>query len=151
MSYLGIDPGKEGGFALLTDDGDLFVKRMPVAKVGNKMQIVPSEISGILECWTPIKMAVIERQGFRDKEGRGSIFTTGYGYGLLIGTLATMGIPYRVFSPQLWKRLAQCPRDKNAARLLALALWPDEPEFKLKTMHGLAEAALMAKVAKEAA
>ena len=48
--------------------------------------------------------------------------------------------------PNIWKREAAVPADKNAARMMATRLWPDHSNLFARVKDdGRAEAALLAK------
>ena len=76
-------------------------------------------------------------------QGTRSMFTIGYGYGLWIGVLATLQIPYTNVRPGIWKRALTLGKDKEASRLRAMQLYPGA-DLRLKKHHGRAEALLLA-------
>lgn len=150
--YLGIDPGITGGFACVDSNGQLqTVYSMPVLKVGGKNIIDAHSIIDLfyLNLPYPITFAYLEEQHPMPKQGLSSTFKTGYGYGLLVSALTAKGIPFATIRATAWKRKVSCPRDKEGALLVARRLWPDEDAFSLKKNHGLAEAALLAKLARD--
>lgn len=111
MNIVGIDPGKSGGIALLSGthaEGDV----MPV--VGK--EIDGHEVARLLVDAAP-GLVVIEKVGPMPKQGVTSTFNFGAGYGRLLGVCDALGIPYRLVTPQAWKRcvLAGTAKDKDAA------------------------------------
>lgn len=79
------------------------------------------------------------------KQGVSSTFQTGYGYGVIIGVLASLAIPYHEVSPGVWKRaMGLVGTDKAAARALARSWWPTAALSRVKD-HGRAEALLIAR------
>lgn len=78
-------------------------------------------------------------------QGVTSMFNFGQGYGVIKGVLAGIGVPYKDATPQKWKKACGLiGSDKDAARLLAIELFPDA-ELHLKKHGGRADALLIAK------
>lgn len=71
-------------------------------------------------------MVVIERQQAMPKQGVTSTFSIGMGYGLWLGLIAGLQLPYRVVQAQAWKKalMAGEPRTKQASVGVALRLYP---------------------------
>lgn len=139
MRYIGIDPGKTGALALIMDDGSY--------RTVIDMPVTPSDLADELEQFidppSPLRVA-IEKQQAMPGQGVSSTFQTGYGYGLLIGTLATLGITYVEVAPSKWKAaMGLRGSDKSESRKLAQSLFPDAPLARVKD-HGRAEALLLA-------
>ena len=57
-------------------------------------------------------------------QGTRSMFTIGFGYGLWLGILATLRLPYTAVRPGMWKRAMALGKDKEASRLRAQQLYP---------------------------
>ena len=76
-------------------------------------------------------------------QGPRSMFTTGYGYGLWIGLLTTLQLPYTPIRPGIWKRTLALGKDKEASRVRAMQLYPGA-DLRRKRDHGRAEALLLA-------
>jgi crossover junction endodeoxyribonuclease RuvC len=93
-------------------------------------------------------LVVIEKVGAMPKQGVASVFTFGYGFGVWIGALAALEIPYQLVTPQAWKKLLMAgePKEKDASRVVARRMWPSQTEESLsrKKDHGRADAALLA-------
>ena len=74
------------------------------------------------------------------------------GYGIWIGILEALKIPYTEVPPQTWKRLLMAGerKEKDASRAVARRLWPDQTEEALSRRkdHGRADAALIAEYAR---
>ena len=134
---LGIDPGISGAVALL--DG-------AVAPEVVDMPSNPRDLWDTLSAWrTDDLYAYVERAQAMPKQGVSSTFRYGYGYGVIIGLLAGLGIPYETVRPGEWKKRAGLiGRDKEASRALARQLWPTAPLGRVRD-HGRAEALLIAK------
>lgn len=111
MNIVGIDPGQSGGIALLNGtqaEGDV----MPV--IGK--EIDGHEVARVLTAARP-DLVVIEKVSAMPKQGVTSTFNFGAGYGRLLGVCDALGIPYRLVTPQTWKKrvLAGTAKDKDAA------------------------------------
>lgn len=156
MHYIGIDPGKSGGLALLNQDGT-------VAAV-TKMPDTERDLCDWLETWQdagqgsgsngadhgirPIK-AMLERVNAGawgagkggQKMGVSSAFTFGMGYGVLRGVLTALRIPFDLVSPQKWQGEIGCltKGQKNVSKAKAQQLFPN-----VKVTHANADALLIA-------
>ena len=119
MIYGGIDPGKKGGWAAL-DPKHMQVFDWLAADCPEHGYILGKGYRGHHAYWTermvsslqdvvrkaaeegePI-MAIIEQQRTHPKEGRGSAFTTGYGFGLWSGILSGLEIPWASVTGSTW-------------------------------------------------
>jgi crossover junction endodeoxyribonuclease RuvC len=72
------------------------------------------------------------------------MWTTGYGYGIWIGLLAALQMPYTTIRPIIWKKALGLGKDKEQARLRAMQLFPGA-DLRRKKDHGKAEALLLAR------
>ena len=146
---LGIDPGLSGGLAFRYSDGDIKVERPPIfqQKITAKKKrrhIDPNGLGELLKKYSP-NYAFIEKQQAMPKQGVSSTFRTGLGYGLYIGILATLLIPFTEIVAHKWKKDMVVPADKNGALLRASELMPKHAGlWPLKKDNGVAEAALLA-------
>jgi hypothetical protein len=145
MIYIGIDPGKTGAVAVL--DG-------PSAEVWDTPLIGKEydtrSMADLLSKWTDATgvLSCLELAQPMPREGVRSSWTNGYGFGLWVGTLASLAIPYKIVRPAVWKRQMGLARDKDQARARARELFP-RTELHLKKHHGRAEALLLAAYARE--
>ncbi len=83
-------------------------------------------------------------------QGVVSMFSMGYGYGLLLGVIVALEIPYTLVAPQTWKKamLFDMPaRDKAASLARAKQLFPTM-SGEIGKHHGKAEALLIAEYGK---
>lgn len=142
---LGIDPGLEGGWAFVTDDGALMgAGDMPVAGTGAKRMVSGPLLRGIVEPWGPAK-AIVEDVHSMPKQGVASSFRFGRALGVAEGVLDGMGIPVVWVSPAKWKKSLGLSADKEQSRQRAIRQWPAHAAlFARKKDHGRAEAALLA-------
>jgi crossover junction endodeoxyribonuclease RuvC len=130
---LGIDPGKSGGFALITETGG-------IAYAFDKH--TPTDIVQILRLVAPtIKIAYIERVSAMPKQGVVSVFTFGQNYGWWQGVLTALGIRIERVVPLKWQTYMGCRTggDKNVSKARAQELFPEE-----KITHAVADALLIA-------
>ena len=130
---IGIDPGVTGAVAFLGFD-----------TVVHDMPPNPRDLAELLFPFDRRDRAIVEQAQAMPKQGVSSTFKTGYGYGVIIGVLASLGIPYETVTPSVWKRaMGLQGKDKDASRSLARCYWPDAPLSRVKD-HGRAEALLIA-------
>lgn len=153
--HIGIDPGKTGFLAIL-DGGRYAAFATPTiaAAKGNKTQYDEAGMARILSSMCPraAVFAVVEKQQAFPKQGGASNFTTGYGYGLWVGILSALCIPFQAVHPTTWKKamLRDQPGDDQKVRsvLAAQQLFPQvdfrrTPQCR-KPDHNMAEAFLLA-------
>lgn len=144
---IGIDPGLTGAIAVLSDTGKFVaVHDMPVMKLGKskKNQVDPVALSELILGIAPTS-AVLEKVGAMPGQGVSSMFNFGMGYGVIQGVLAALWVDYALSTPQKWKK--ECGligKEKDAARLLAIELFPDASLARKKD-GGRADALLIAK------
>lgn len=148
---IGIDPGISGALFFLADEGDwLTVHDMPImAKSSGKgNQINPYELHGIIEGETRgyKPTAYLERVNAMPGQGVSSVFSFGKSAGIIEGVLAAMGIKVVMVTPNKWKKAAGLTgKDKDAARTLAIQLYPDlANQLSRKKDVGRADAILIA-------
>ena len=72
-----------------------------------------------------------------------SMFTIGYGYGLWVGILASMQLPYTAVRPAVWKKAFSLGKDKEASGFGPCSFTLGQ-RLRLKKHHGRAEALLLA-------
>ena len=148
---LGIDPGLSGGLAFRYSNGDIEVEYPPIFKEKvagkknkNRRHIDPKGLGTLLRKYS-LKHAFIEKQQAMPKQGVSSTFRTGLGYGIYIGILATLLIPFTEIRARIWKQDMVVPADKDGALLRASELMPKYVNlWPLKKDNGVAEAALIA-------
>lgn len=140
---LGVDPGLNGGLALLGPDG-LLVEAMPTFKIEGKGHLDLQAVRSLISAWSPDHV-FLERQQSMPKQGLASTFKTGFGYGALYGLFAGMLLPVTEVRPADWKRALSCPADKDGARARASQVFPTHAgSWAKKSQDGVAEAALVA-------
>jgi crossover junction endodeoxyribonuclease RuvC len=122
MIHLGIDPGKHGGLAFITEtvvpaNGLCVYDAMPMPLSGNEIDgTILADLVKAHQIADDVH-ATIELVGAMPKQGLSSTFTFGKGYGMVQGILAALGVRYELVTPQKWKGviLAGTAKDKDAA------------------------------------
>jgi Holliday junction resolvasome RuvABC endonuclease subunit len=153
--WIGIDPGLSGAVAIITakevtfiDTPTEIVRRNTTRRVYN-----PVAMATEIMCIKDIKSSLdkvhvaIERQGAMPKQGVSSTFSIGMGYGLWIGIIAAMGLPYTIIEPRAWKHslMEGMGKEKGASIIRACQLYPKVAnDLKLKKNHNRADALLIA-------
>lgn len=134
MLIIGIDPGKSGGVAWITE-----WMQEPLAA---KMPGTPHELVELLRN-NDLSDAKVYLEKVHAMPGQGvtSMFTFGQGLGQVEGVLAALTIPYEWVTPQKWQAALSCKTggDKNVSKRKALELFPGT-----KWSHATADAALIA-------
>lgn len=79
------------------------------------------------------------------EQGVASSFAFGVGFGMWLGILSALKIPYTLVTPQRWKKTLMdgMGKDKDASRVVAMRLFPSA-DLHLKKHHGRADAILIA-------
>jgi crossover junction endodeoxyribonuclease RuvC len=139
-TIIGIDPGKSGGIAWITD-GKPCVEKMP-----ETLQDLWALIESIMTEHPPIYRskeckAYIEQVHSSPQMGVTSSFTFGNGFGHLEMALTAAGIPFERVSPQKWQKAMGCltKGDKNVSKKRAQELFPS-----IKCSHAISDALLIA-------
>jgi len=140
MTTIGIDPGKSGGIAWITD-GKPCVEKMPgslrdlwdlICDITNHPR---STVDGRKY------KAYLEQVHSSPQMGVKSAFTFGNGFGHLEMALTAAGIPFERVRPQVWQKAMGCMTkgDKNVSKRKAQELFPS-----IKVTHAIADALLIA-------
>ena len=97
--YIGIDPGVNGGIAVLSADGSvLCVTKMPPT---------PRDLFDFLSQYSEDSFCVLERVGGLPGNGGSAMFNFGKGYGHLQMALVALGIPTEDVTPNKWEKVYQ--------------------------------------------
>lgn len=147
--YIGIDPGLNGGIAILHEDLMLDLYVMPIIKGKHKEYDINRLIYILTTVGTASVFCVVEKQHAMPKQGVSSTFKTGYGFGVLEGVINTLNIPYQIVAAREWQKkiLTSVNKDRNtkqASALIAQRLYPHidfRRSRRCKNVHdGLADA-----------
>jgi len=133
---LGIDPGISGGIALLgRKNGTAWLQTKVKHMTPHDIALTLDEIKHrITKCY-------IERVHSMPKQGVRSTFTFGQNFGMYVGILTALKIPFAYVSPGTWQRVMGClsKGDKNVTKKKAQELFP-----QLTITHAVADALLIA-------
>jgi len=135
--YLGIDPGKSGGLAMVSNKQPPMTWKMPQTE---------ADLFAVLDGMPTPEFAIIEKVHSTPQMGVKSAFTFGRYYGMLLGTLTAWQIPFSEERPQVWQKHMKCLSrgDKNVTKRRAQQLYPGVP-----ITHATADAILIARYCME--
>jgi len=137
-TIIGIDPGKNGAIAWITD-GKPCVEKMPET-LQDLWDLIEDFSPALWEAGTKPK-AYIEAVHSSPQMGVTSAFTFGQGFGHLEMALTAAVIPFERVTPQRWQKAMGCltKGDKNVSKRRAQELFP-----QMKVTHATADALLIA-------
>ena len=146
IKYIGIDPGKSGGIAVISDE------RIEVKKCPETVRDMAFIFALILHETPPSHVLVmIEKVWARPHDGRASVFTFAGNYGQWEGIVASHDIQLHYVTPQVWMRAVGCPKKlskkdrKNHLKALAKEKYP---KLSKKMTLATSDAMLIADYAK---
>jgi crossover junction endodeoxyribonuclease RuvC len=150
MRILGVDPGVNGGLAVVEiADGVapslLECIDIPVVGTGAKERVDVAAIRTFIDRHKPIR-ALIERAQAMPRQGTSSGFKYRRAVGAIEAAMTLCSIPVEIVEPSAWKRYWHLPgKDKEGGRQKALQLFPAAHAVLARRKdHGRAEAALIA-------
>lgn len=123
---IGIDPGKKGGCVALDESGrvvDFIAADHPDEGYVCGKDYLPAGMSRWLKDVSDdeVLLVIIEKQQARPMEGRSSTLTTGYGYGLWVGGVSALSLPYSVVSAGRWTKAITGAGKKDDRKALSIA------------------------------
>ena len=146
MIYIGIDPGKNGGIAVI----DTFQQSYDVYVFSE--EILLKKLYQFSKYKTNSIKCVLEKVNAMPGQGVVSMFNFGQNYGFIQGVLKAYNIPFELVPPQKWKKEFSVTSDKNTSIEVAKRLFPQvnlkATERCKKDHDGMAEALLMAEYAR---
>lgn len=141
MTYIGIDPGKSGGLALIEEGISFAVPFDEKSYIATLQTVDPTQ-----------SVVCLEHVHAMPKQGVTSMFSFGTNFGWIQGVLSAFGIPYELVTPQKWKKEFSITADKNLAVDVCKRLFPGvslrRSERCTKEHDGMCEALLMAEYAR---
>ena len=144
--FIGIDPGKQGGFASY-DGEQIWAFKCPdnPQKMSDKLRVTQNNC--MIEGNNLV--AYIERVWAFRNSGTRQAFSFGVNYGMWLGCLGTLKIPYIEVIPKTWMgHFGDLPKDrqerKQTLKQIAQGLLPEN-----KVTLATADAILIAKYAEE--
>ena len=156
MKIIGIDPGLDGGIAVMDERGLRYAEVLPTTKLAKKREVNLAALRDLLSIdlddLNPFARdgvhVFLEHVHAMPKQGVTSMFTFGRGFGQIEGILAGLRIPYTLVSPQTWKKVVMAGEPKGSEILVAERLWPEQDwraSERCKKQHmGMIDAALIA-------
>ena len=141
MTYIGIDHGLKGGYAIITEDyyATWAWDNQEFIKFAQSID-------------DPHTICCLEKVNALPKQGVVSMFNFGKSAGFIEGVLSAYGIPYQLVPPQKWKKEFSLSTDKNKSIDVCKKLFPKaslrRTERCTTDSDGMAEALLMAEYAK---
>ena len=139
---IGIDPGLDGGIAIISGSSIELLETIPTQPKGGfiKRQVDAQKLGNILRVF-PDAICYLEQVSSRPGQGVGSVFSFGDTFGAIRGVLGALNIPVYMVTPQKWKKELKISSKEDslkASQDLFLGL-----KFKKKD-HNIAEALLIA-------
>ena len=143
MYYLGIDPGANGGFAILKEHEVEYYSMFDRQTFINAIYSLSRRQEKTRCC--------LEKVHAMPKQGSVSMFNFGMNYGWLKGVLDAFEIPYQEIPPQTWKKEFGLNSKKEKSIDVCKQLFPEAnlvPHNHRVAHDGIAEAILCAEYAR---
>lgn len=142
MIFVGVDPGKNGGYAVIDDSGAMAYPWGDIFFISDMNALKGQKV-----------IAAVERVGARPGQGVTSMFNFGKSVGYIEGVLSALGIPFQTVAPVAWKReFALIGKDKKASVMVCQQLFPGvdlrRSQRCVTGSDGKAEALLIAEYAR---
>jgi Holliday junction resolvasome RuvABC endonuclease subunit len=139
-TLLAIDPGAiSGALAVFYVNSEPSVSDIPVVDG----QIDAAQLARLILQMEP-DAVVCERVASMPKQGVASTFKFGMAYGIIHGVVLALGAPLHLVTPGTWKRAFRLTgTDKDAARALAIRMYPTVTGLARKKDVGRADALLL--------
>ena len=154
MIYGGIDPGLSGGIAFI-HEGTSGIEALPTPVIAGKDYDIQAMKMLLVEKMegTQVLFFTIENQISMPGQGLTSTLTTGKGFGIWLGLLAGLEVPFQVISAKQWQNklfTGTSPKLDTKARseIIAKRLFPTadfrKSDRARKAHDGLTDAACIA-------
>ena len=152
MIVIGIDPGKSGGLVIINSD-----EVIPEKKVF--MHKCPSSTNGMSAILRQAKSSAwideqdihiaIEKVWAFPTDARSAAFKFGVNYGMWLGIIGSLNIPFMEVPPQTWmKAYDPLPKDKKdrkkAIKDIAIDMFNDMFNYNKRITYAVSDAALIA-------
>lgn len=138
---LGVDPGRNGALAVLSDETRDGAYRVQT----HDMPDTASGLHSLLLSLPPVAFAAVEKPFYPRQIGATNVARIAEAYGALKSALLFCGIPQREVRPAEWKAALNLGPNKAASRERASMLFPDDGDQWVRAKDdGRAEAALIA-------
>ncbi len=147
MIYIGVDPGKKGGYAVI-DGNDVEVYAWDDALFVDTMRVC----MGRGRSRNERVFAAVEKVGAMPGQGTVSMFSFGQSFGFILGVLAALDISFQLVPPRKWKAEFSLTNDKGKSIETCKRLFPNvsllPTERCRKDSDGMAESLLIAEYAR---
>lgn len=142
MKYcVGIDPGLDGAFVLLSAEGKIVEhKKIPLKKTNeDRVRIDEFALIELVQYFTSFAGIHVWIEHLQNTPGKQGTFSFGEGYGLLKGMFLYAKTPIYYVLPKVWKKamMPGMPADKVASCVAAVRLFPESKSLMLKPRGGL--------------
>jgi len=152
MIVIGIDPGKSGGLVVINSDEVIPEKKVSLHKC-------PSSTHGMSAILRQAKSSAwideqdihiaIEKVWAFPTDARSSAFKFGVNYGMWLGIIGSLNLPFMEVPPQTWmKAYEKLPKDKKerkkAIKDIATNILHDMFDNKQRVTYAVSDAALIA-------
>ena len=148
MIYIGVDPGKSGGYAIIDtirDTVNAFAWDDHCFTNDMKFMNSAYETQNEIRC-------CLEKVGAMPGNGSVSMFRFGQSFGFIIGVLTAFEIPFQLVPPRVWKKEFSLDNDKKKSIETAQRLFPDvnflPTDRSRKPSDGMCEAVLLCEYAR---
>lgn len=151
MIYIGIDPGKNGGIAVIEYENRREQNKRKIDVYAYQEDVLINLVKDFAYFKNVLKeesICYLEQVHAMPKQGVSSTFNFGMNFGFIQGVLRAYNIPYELVTPQKWKKEFSCTSDKNTSISVCKRLFPGvnlkATERCKKDHDGMAEALLIA-------
>jgi len=136
MITIGVDPGANGGIAVIDEKGNAYAEKIPET-LQDLFELLNSYSVGYdRNC-----RAYLEQVHSSPQMGVKSAFSFGNSFGHLEMALTACGIPFERVRPQVWQKALGCltKGNKNITKTKAQEMFPS-----IKVTHAIADSLLIA-------
>ena len=115
---IGIDPGFTGAIAVMTVHGEvLTIWDMPTSEEGKLRQPHGAGLRSIFDQHRGnIALVALELVHAMPKQGVASSFRFGVNWGILVGVLQALALPYELVTPQAWQKAMYASQPKGRTK-----------------------------------
>lgn len=118
MIYIGIDTGKKGALVILHD------KRVESIVPFDEVEYIKALQLALLKFQSETIQCCLEKVSAMPKQGVVSMFNFGQNFGFIQGVLMSLGINFKLVTPQKWKKEFGVTSDKSTSIQAAKKLFP---------------------------
>ena len=146
MIVIGIDPGKSGGLVVINND-KVSLHKCPSSTNGMSAILRQAKSSAWID-EQDIHIAIEKVWAF-PTDARSSAFKFGVNYGMWLGIIGSLNLPFMEVPPQTWMRAYDTlPKDKKdrkkAIKDIAIDMFNDMFNYNKRITYAVSDAALIA-------